>query len=176
MATKAEPVTSDHAGEPGVQEVITNVPGVGDIKAYFLVTVVDDLDGKTTEDVQTLRVYYPRETKLHHRVLDEAGNGTGETRLETKWDYIPYEVDLGPESREKLLDAFLDFVNVGREVTETSRPASGQTSIPAQSTGPDPAKVRAWAQENGIEVNAKGRVPHSVIAQYEKAQQESADA
>ncbi|MEL5958054.1 Lsr2 family protein [Streptomyces sp. CLV115] len=82
-----------------------------------------------------------------------------------------YTVDLTEAEKEEFAKLLSPYLDVAEEATVT-----GQVSIPAQSTGPDPAKVRAWAQENGIEVNAKGRVPHSVIAQYERAQNESADA
>ncbi|WSE16938.1 Lsr2 family protein [Streptomyces sp. NBC_01397] len=81
-----------------------------------------------------------------------------------------YTVDLTEAEKEEFAKVLSPYLDVAEEAT------SGQVAIPAQSTGPDPAKVRAWAQENGIEVNTKGRVPHSVIAQYERAQNESADA
>lgn len=99
---------------------------------------------------------------------------SGEPDAETvsfAFDGKSYTVDLTEGEKEEFGKLLATYIDVAEEATVT-----GQTSIPAQSTGPDPAKVRAWAQENGIEVNAKGRVPHSVIAQYEKAQQESADA
>ncbi|KUL64841.1 hypothetical protein ADL28_09165 [Streptomyces violaceusniger] len=99
---------------------------------------------------------------------------SGEPDAETvafSFDGISYTVDLTEGEKEEFSKLLSPYLDVAERVTN-----SGQT-IPTQATtGPDPAKVRAWAQENGIEVNAKGRVPHSVIAQYEKAQQESADA
>ncbi|MFD8515153.1 Lsr2 family protein [Streptomyces antimycoticus] len=99
---------------------------------------------------------------------------SGEPDAETvsfAFDGKRYTVDLTEGEKEEFGELLSKYIDVAEEVTTTA-----QTAIPAQaqSSGPDPAKVRAWAQENGIEVNAKGRVPHSVIAQYERAQ-EAAD-
>lgn len=40
----------------------------------------------------------------------------------------------------------------------------------------DSQAVRTWAQENGIEVNDKGRVPDDVVRQYFAAQQQQQSA
>ncbi|MEV4448506.1 histone-like nucleoid-structuring protein Lsr2 [Streptomyces mirabilis] len=86
------------------------------------------------------------------------------------FDGKSFTIDLTEAEKEEFAKVLSPYLDVAEEAT------SGQVTIPAQSTGPDPAKVRAWAQENGIEVNTKGRVPHSIIAQYERAQNESTDA
>lgn len=90
------------------------------------------------------------------------------------FDGKAYTIDLTEGEKEEFGELLSKYIDVAEEATTTT----GQQSIPAQaqSTGPDPAKVRAWAAENGIEVSAKGRVPHSVVAQYVKAQEESANA
>jgi len=102
---------------------------------------------------------------------------SGEPDAETvsfAFDGKAYTIDLTEGEKAEFGELLSKYIDVAEEATT----ATGQQTIPAQaqSTGPDPAKVRAWAQENGIEVNAKGRVPHSVVAQYLKAQEESADA
>ncbi|MFJ8790446.1 Lsr2 family protein [Streptomyces sp. NPDC102462] len=83
------------------------------------------------------------------------------------FDGKSYTVDLTEAEKEEFAKVLSPYLDVAEEAT-----TAVQATIPTQSTGPDPAKVRAWAQENGIEVNAKGRVPHSVIAQYERAMAE----
>ena len=102
---------------------------------------------------------------------------SGEPDAETvsfAFDGISYTVDLTEGEKEEFAKLLSPYLDVAEEATTTT----GQQSIPTQpqSTGPDPSTVRAWAQANGIEVSAKGRVPHSVVAQYVKAQEESADA
>lgn len=85
-----------------------------------------------------------------------------------------YTIDLTDEEKEEFGKVLAKYIDVAEEVENA--PASGQTTIPNQPTGPDPAKVRAWARENGIEINDKGRVPHSVVSQYLRAQEEGTDA
>nr|WP_107909063.1 Lsr2 family protein [Streptomyces chartreusis] len=104
-------------------------------------------------------------------VESDLSGGADASTVAFAFDGTSYTVDLTGSEKEEFGELLAKYIDVAEEVQ-----VSGQANIPAQSTGPDPAKVRAWAQENGIEVNAKGRVPHSIIAQYERAQNESADA
>ncbi|MDX2565183.1 Lsr2 family protein [Streptomyces sp. TX20-6-3] len=85
------------------------------------------------------------------------------------FDGTNYSVDLTEDEKESLGRSLAQYIDVAEEVT------IGQQGISQQPSGPDPAKVRAWAQENGIEVNTKGRVPHSVITRYLRAQEEIAE-
>ncbi|MFJ3673832.1 Lsr2 family protein [Streptomyces sp. NPDC090106] len=80
-------------------------------------------------------------------------------------DGVNYEVDLNPDSYQKLLDALGPFVQVGRKVGGGSRRGGGKKGV----AGPDPVKVREWAQSQGIDVNARGRVARDVIEKYEAA-------
>ncbi|WP_327691098.1 Lsr2 family protein [Streptomyces sp. NBC_00461] len=81
-------------------------------------------------------------------------------------DGVSYDIDLNPDSYQQLLDALGPFVKVGRKSGGTSRRGGGGRKAAG---GPDPVKVREWAQGQGIEVSARGRVPRTVIEQYEAA-------
>ncbi|MGK3945197.1 Lsr2 family protein [Streptomyces sp. RP5T] len=80
-------------------------------------------------------------------------------------DGVSYEVDLNPDSYQKLLDALGPFVQVGRKAGGNSRRGGGKKTA----TAPDAVKVREWAQRQGIEVNSRGRVSRDVIEKYEAA-------
>lgn len=172
MATKAEPVGSDQAGKPGVQEVVTNIPGVGEVKAYFLVSTIDDVDGKTTEDIQTLRLTVPQEDTREVVETDDNGealkseDGSDKLTTETYWRYPTLELDLGKASREKLLKALEPFVSKARE--SKTQPVATQTTFTAsKSTSPhDLNAIRAWAKNAGHEVADKGRIAAKVIEAY----------
>ncbi|MFL4489912.1 Lsr2 family protein [Streptomyces sp. VTCC 41912] len=82
-------------------------------------------------------------------------------------DGVNYEIDLGPDSYDKLLEALAPFTSAGRRVRGT-RKASGRAASTA-SSGEDTAKIRAWAKENGYEVNDRGRVPAEIREAYTKA-------
>ncbi|WP_043669174.1 histone-like nucleoid-structuring protein Lsr2 [Streptomyces xylophagus] len=78
-------------------------------------------------------------------------------------DGVSYEIDLNPDSHQLLLDALGPFLKVGRR----SGSASPHRASTRRVDGPDPIKVREWAKSQGIEVNARGRVPRDVIEKYE---------
>ncbi|MGW1867978.1 histone-like nucleoid-structuring protein Lsr2 [Streptomyces mauvecolor] len=81
-------------------------------------------------------------------------------------DGVAYEVDLGPDSYDKLMEAVNPFLQAGRRVRGSrgkatpSRPAGGNK---------DTASIRAWAKEQGYNVNDRGRVPADIREAYEKA-------
>ncbi|MFD7341769.1 Lsr2 family protein [Streptomyces violascens] len=80
-------------------------------------------------------------------------------------DGVSYEIDLNPDSHQLLLDALAPFLKVGRKAGSTSR----RRGSSKRTGGSDPIKVREWAKSQGIEVNARGRVPRDVIEKYEAA-------
>jgi hypothetical protein len=90
-----------------------------------------------------------------------------------------YRIDLTDENIAKLETALAPYV-------ESATRVSGPRVSPARSTTPAPktratkrtskrastkstAAIRAWAVENGHEVNARGRVPASVVEAYDLA-------
>lgn len=83
-------------------------------------------------------------------------------------DGILYEIDLAPDSYDKLLEAVGPFLANGRKVGRADK--STKAVKPAKRRGGgDTAEIRAWAKANGYHVNARGRVPAEVRAAFEKA-------
>jgi nucleoid-associated protein Lsr2 len=71
-----------------------------------------------------------------------------------------YEIDLNKRNQETFQRRqealYAPYIAVARDVTEIE-----EKRAPI---------IRAWAAQNGIEVNARGRVPEDIIRQYEEAQ------
>lgn len=80
-------------------------------------------------------------------------------------DGVSYEIDLNPDGHQQLLDALAPFLKVGRKSGGGSR----QRGSNKRADGPDAIKVREWAKGQGLEVNARGRVPRDIIEKYEAA-------
>ncbi|MFE9570382.1 Lsr2 family protein [Streptomyces sp. NPDC006692] len=81
-------------------------------------------------------------------------------------DGVAYEVDLGPDSYDKLMEAVGPFLKVGRRI----RGSRAKAASPRQAAGAsDTAAIRAWAKENGHNINERGRVPADIREAYEKA-------
>lgn len=76
---------------------------------------------------------------------------------------VSYEIDLAPESYDELADALARFIEAGRKTGRTKGARKTSTG------GPSAEQVRAWARENGHEVNERGRVPAVIREAYDAA-------
>jgi hypothetical protein len=113
-----------------------------------IVQLTDDLDGKTIPD------------------------GKGQT-IRFGLDRQDYEIDLTDKNAKAFRDALQTYVAAGRRVTSGSsragRPRGSGSAAAAAARDYDPKAVRAWAEEQGIEVNQRGRVSAELIAKFQEA-------
>ncbi|MER6046205.1 Lsr2 family protein [Streptomyces sp. BHT-5-2] len=95
---------------------------------------------------------------------DLTGEETSEAATHTiTLDGVAYEIDLGPDSYDKLLEAVGPFLKAGRKTGRARKPRKETTG------GDDTAAIRAWAKENGYQVNDRGRVPADIREAYQRA-------
>ena len=176
MATNATPVTAAEKDQPGVIETKTFVEGVGDLSVYVKVEKVDDVDSKTTEDVETLKLSVPVEAYEEVEETDEEGNtkeddeGNPVMKKERFFKVVHYELDMGKASRDKLEKALAPFLKNAREVqAPVVRPSQGTLTAAKSSSPHDLAAIREWAKGAGHEVKEKGRIAANIIAAYYKS-------
>lgn len=93
---------------------------------------------------------------------DLDGSLAGET-INFGLDGVNYEIDLSAENAAKLRDALELYVAGARRIG--GRRNVGKRPVAASDT----AAIRTWAAAQGIEVNARGRVPQEIRDQYEAA-------
>ena len=109
--------------------------------AQKIVTVfTDDLTGQESREVNT-----------HSFSLDGVG----------------YEIDLIPDNYDRLYEALAPFIDKGRKVGRSKGVSRGHKS--STPSGPSSEEIRAWARENGFEVNERGRIPANIRAAFEAA-------
>ena len=82
-----------------------------------------------------------------------------------------YKIDLAKKNLtvfEKALKPYIEAATkVSRGSTRSRRVAKpASTKAPGRNT----AAIREWAKSAGIELSARGRIPNSVVEQYESAQ------
>jgi cell division protein FtsI/penicillin-binding protein 2 len=100
-------------------------------------------------------------------------DGKGET-VRFGLDRTDYEIDLTDKNAKVLRDAFAKYVGAARRTTggtraaDSSRARGGRTGT-ASARDYDPKAVRAWAESQGIEVSARGRVPADLVARFQEA-------
>lgn len=85
------------------------------------------------------------------------------------FDGVGYEVDLTEAERQAFADAVAPYVAVGRRAGRASGRSGSRRSSSSSASSVDAKAVREWAQEQGLDVPARGRVPSSLIEAYQSA-------
>lgn len=82
------------------------------------------------------------------------------------------EIDLSSEHAGEFRELLAPYVAASRRASggRSQAPSRRSEEKPRSSGDVDPKAVRAWAQANGVEVNARGRLKAEVIEQYRAAQ------
>jgi len=80
-----------------------------------------------------------------------------------------YEIDLSKKNAAALRKALGDYTASARRVRAGRPAAAARATVARPSTRVDAKAVREWAQEQGIAVSARGRVPSEVVEKYQAA-------
>lgn len=75
-----------------------------------------------------------------------------------------YEIDLSSKNARALRKSLGKYIEHSRKASGASRQVRGSRKRT------DTSAVRAWAKERGMEINERGRIPASVMKEYEAAQ------
>ena len=78
---------------------------------------------------------------------------------------VAYEIDLSKKNAAAFRRKLAPFVDHARRVGRGARRQPGRSAA-SRDRG---SGVRAWAKEQGIVVSDRGRIPASVVEQYEAA-------
>ncbi|MFI5621023.1 Lsr2 family protein [Streptomyces sp. NPDC051567] len=106
--------------------------------------------------------------KVQVLLVDDLDGGEADETVTFALDGKTYEIDLTTANAEKLRGLLDPYTKGGRRTG--GRGAGARTKGRAVSAGnPDTAEIRAWAKENGYNVNDRGRVPADIREAFEKA-------
>jgi hypothetical protein len=108
--------------------------------------------------------------KTQITLIDDVDGTPADETVTFGLDGVTYEIDLTTAHAAELRDAVAKFVGHARKVGATSRTrSSGARGSREAGRDYNPAEVRAWATEQGIEVTARGRIPGEVLDKYRAA-------
>jgi hypothetical protein len=96
---------------------------------------------------------------------DDLDGGPAEETVRFGVDGSEYEIDLSKKNATAFRRKLAPFIDHARKAGRGQRRRPGRTTSSRQRSG----DVRAWAKDQGIAVNARGRIPANVVEQYEAA-------
>lgn len=107
--------------------------------------------------------------KVQVLLVDDIDGGEADETVTFALDGKTYEIDLTTANADKLRGLLEPYVKNGRRTGGRSARGKAARSSSGGGSGQDTAKIRAWAKQNGYEVNDRGRVPANIREAYEKA-------
>lgn len=100
-------------------------------------------------------------------ITDDLDGSEADETVTFGLDGTSYEIDLNEKNAAALRKALDKYVASARR---SSGRGAGRTRTsgrrPARSGDADPKAVRVWAQEHGLEVSSRGRIPAEILARY----------
>ena|SRR4051812_8054846 len=110
----------------------------------------------------------PVAQKVQVLLVDDLDGGEADETVTFALDGKTYEIDLTTANADKLRGLLDPYAKSGRRTGGRASGGRGKARV-ASGGSQDTAQIRAWAKENGYEVNDRGRVPASIREAYEKA-------
>ncbi|GAB3068058.1 histone-like nucleoid-structuring protein Lsr2 [Pedococcus soli] len=89
-------------------------------------------------------------------IVDDLDGSDGASTVTFSFEDHKWEIDLAPANVEKLAKVLQPFVNKAREVAKKSSSNGNGESVAA----------RLWAQQTGIDIAPKGKIPTDILEKY----------
>jgi hypothetical protein len=102
-------------------------------------------------------------TKITVALEDDLDGGPADQTVRFGVGGTDYEIDLNKKNVRAFRKQLAPFVEHARKA------GRGQRRPRSSSTRQRSSDIRAWAKQQGIAVSARGRIPATVVAQYEAA-------
>jgi hypothetical protein len=113
--------------------------------------------------------------KVQVLLVDDLDGGEASETVSFALDGNNYEIDLSGKNAEELRDAFAKYVGSARKAGRSGGSSSGRSSSrrsSGSSTSMDrdqAAAIRSWAKGKGLQVSDRGRIPATIIEQYNQS-------
>ena len=97
--------------------------------------------------------------------LPHDGEVEGKETVSFSFDGSAYEIDVCSAHARELHDKFSTYADRARKVSGAGRRRKARTGPGRERS----SEIRAWARQQGHKVSERGRIPASIIAEYEAA-------
>jgi hypothetical protein len=96
---------------------------------------------------------------------DDLSGGPADETVRFAFGGAEYEIDLSKKNAAAFRKQLAPFIDHARKTGRAQPRRAGRTAVSRQRSG----EVRAWAKEHGLAVSERGRIPASVVEQYQAA-------
>jgi nucleoid-associated protein Lsr2 len=96
---------------------------------------------------------------------DDLTGGPAEQTIRFAFQGTDYEIDLNARNAAKFSKQLAPYLEHARRAARAQPRRPGRTAANRQRSG----DVRAWANEHGLAVSERGRIPAGVVGQYNAA-------
>ena len=96
---------------------------------------------------------------------DDLTGGPAEQTIRFAFDGTDYEIDLNAKNAATFGKQLAPYVEHARRAGRAQPRRPGRAAASRQRSG----DIRAWAKEHGLAVSDRGRIPASVVEQYNAA-------
>ena len=96
---------------------------------------------------------------------DDLDGGPAEQTVRFAYEGTEYEIDLSKKNAAAFHKQLAPFLEHARKAGRGPARRRGRTVASRQRSG----DIRAWAKDHGIAVSERGRIPASVVQQYQAA-------
>src|ERR1700735_273503 len=104
-------------------------------------------------------------TKIAVALEDDLDGGPADETVRFGVGGAEYEIDLSKKNAKKFRTGVAPFVEHARRAGRGSQRRSARPSSVRERSG----DIRAWAKQEGIAISDRGRIPASVVEQFEAA-------
>lgn len=100
--------------------------------------------------------------------LPHDGEVEGQETVQFSFDGTAYEIDVCPKHAKELRDKVGQYADHARRGSGAAAPAGGRRRRSRSGPGRERSgEIRAWAKDRGYKVSERGRIPATIITEYE---------
>jgi hypothetical protein len=103
--------------------------------------------------------------KVTVELEDDLTGGPADETVRFAFDGTGYEIDLSAKNAAAFRKQLAPYIEHARGAGRGQPRRGGRTTASRQRSG----DIRAWAKQHGMTVSERGRIPASVVEQYEAA-------
>jgi hypothetical protein len=104
--------------------------------------------------------------KVHVQLIDDISGEDAQESVRFALDGVEYEIDLAEENAARLRKALEPYIAHGRRIRGSSAAQSGRATT---SSREQTQRIREWAEANGYNPSARGRISQDIKKAYDEA-------